>query len=116
MKLIVTVAIFSIICFNVSAQNKITNSLKLDASKKVQVVESACGQCMFKMKADDCELAVRIDGKDYFVDGTKIDDHGDSHAKDGFCNAIRKTIVQGDIINNRFKVTYFSLIKDKKDK
>ena len=26
-----------------------------------------------------CDLAVRIDGKSYFVEGTKIDEHGDAH-------------------------------------
>ena len=31
-----------------------------------------------------CDLAIRIDGKSYFVEGTKIDDHGDAHANDGF--------------------------------
>jgi hypothetical protein len=30
------------------------------------------------------ELAVRIDGKSHFVDGSSIDSHGDAHAKDGF--------------------------------
>jgi len=40
-----------------------------------------------------------------------IDSHGDAHAKDGFCNSIRKAEVQGEIINDRFKVTYFKLLK-----
>jgi hypothetical protein len=53
---------------------------------------------------------VRINGKCYFVDGTSIDDHGDAHAGDGFCEAIRKAKVQGEIVNNRFKATYFELI------
>ena len=60
------------------------------------------------------DLAVRIDGKSYFVDGTDIDSHGDAHAKDGFCNAIRKAEVQGEIVNDRFKVTYFKLLKQEK--
>ncbi len=53
-------------------------------------VEASCGECQFGMKGDDCDLAVRIDGKTYFVDGTTMDEHGDAHAKDGFCNAVRK--------------------------
>ena len=53
--------------------------------EKKQVVEAACGQCQFKMKdKKGCDLAVRIDGKSYFVEGTKIDEHGDAHADDGF--------------------------------
>jgi hypothetical protein len=36
------------------------------------------------LKGYACDLAVRIDGKPYFVDGTSIDSHGDAHAEDGF--------------------------------
>ena len=87
-----------------------------DPNKKVQVVETACGECQFKLAGKGCDLAVRIDGKAYFVDGTDIDSHGDAHAKDGFCNAVRKAEVQGGIANNRFKVTYFKLLKDAEKK
>ena len=83
-----------------------------DPNKKTQVVETACGECQFKLAGDGCDLAVRVNGKAYFVDGTDIDSHGDAHAKDGFCNAVRKAEVQGEIVNNRFKVTYFKLLKD----
>jgi len=82
-----------------------------DPNKKVQVVETACGECQFKLAGKGCDLAVRIDGKAYFVDGTDIDSHGDAHAKDGFCNAVRKAEVQGGIVDDRFKVTYFKLVK-----
>lgn len=81
--------------------------------EKTQIVETACGECQFGMKGNGCDLAVRIDGKAYFVDGTTIDQHGDAHAKDGFCNAIRKASVTGKIENNRFKATSFTLIKEK---
>ena len=87
-----------------------------DPNKKVQVVETACGECQFKLAGNGCDLAVRIDGKAYFVDGTDIDSHGDAHAKDGFCKAVRKAEVQGGITNNRFKVTYFKLLKDAEKK
>lgn len=76
------------------------------------MVEASCGQCQFHMTGKKgCDLAVRIDGKAYFVDGTKIDDHGDAHASDGFCEAIRKAEVQGEIVDGRFKATYFKLLK-----
>jgi hypothetical protein len=81
---------------------------------KPQIVEVSCGQCQFGMKGKSCDLAVRIDGKSYFVDGTKIDDHGDAHAKDGFCETIRKAEVTGTIMNDRFKVTTFTLLPEKK--
>lgn len=85
-----------------------------DPNKKIQVVETACGQCQFKLAGKGCDLAVRIDDKSYFVDGTDIDSHGDAHAKDGFCNAVRKAGVQGELVKDRFKVTYFKLVKQEK--
>jgi hypothetical protein len=81
-----------------------------DPQKKLLKVEASCGQCKFDMKERGCDLAVRIDGKAYFVDGTSIDKHGDAHADDGFCNAVRKAEVQGEIVDNRFKATYFKVL------
>lgn len=87
------------------------NAQEKEQTQKPQIVEVSCGQCQFGMESQKgCDLAVRIDGKSYFVDGTKIDDHGDAHAKDGFCSAIRKAKVTGEIINNRFVVTTFVLL------
>lgn len=68
------------------------------------------------MKGNDCDLAVRIKGKAYFVDGTKIDDHGDAHASDGFCEKIRKAEVRGKVVNNRFVATHFKLLPEEKSK
>ena len=77
-----------------------------------QVVEAACGQCQFRMtEKSGCDLAVKIDGKSYFVDGTTIHDHGDAHADDGFCRAIRQAEVKGEIIDGRFKAETFTIIK-----
>lgn len=94
-----------------TAQKKVTDVSRPDSTKKIDVVETACGECQLGLRGTSCDLAVKIDGKSYFVDGTDIDSHGDAHAKDGFCNSIRKAEVQGEIIDNRFKVTYFKLIK-----
>lgn len=80
---------------------------------KPTIVEASCGECQFGMKGKSCDLAVRIDGKTYFVDGTTIHDHGDAHAEDGFCNAIRKAFVTGTIEKNRFKATSFTLVNEK---
>jgi hypothetical protein len=90
-------------------------SARPDPAKKTQVVEASCGECQFHLPGKGCQLAVRIDGKAYFVDGTGINDHGDAHASDGFCEAIRRAEVQGTIVNNRFRATYFKLMKEKKD-
>jgi hypothetical protein len=83
-----------------------------DPAKKIMVVEASCGQCKFHLKGKGCQLTVRMDGKAYFVDGTSIDEHGDAHADDGFCLAIRKAEVQGSIVNNRFVATYFKLLPE----
>ena len=93
--------IFSSCFVKISTQNKESN---------LQIVEASCGQCKFNLPGKGCELAVRIEGKAYFVDGTKIDDHGDAHASGGFCTTIRKAYVEGDIIDNRFRVKSFKLI------
>ena len=84
-----------------------TNNMSLN-----QVVDAACGQCQFGITGKvGCDLAVRIDGKSYFVDGTSIHDHGDAHADDGLCAAIRQAEVKGKIIDGRFKSETFTLIK-----
>lgn len=85
------------------AQDKKENS-------KIQIVEASCGQCQFSMEGKSCDLAVRIDGKSYFIEGTNIDSHGDAHADDGFCASIRKAEVIGTIKDNKFVVTYFKLL------
>ena len=77
-----------------------------------QVVDTACGQCQFSMTEDSgCDLAIRIDGKSYFVDGTNIHEHGDAHADDGFCEVIRRATVNGKIVDGQFKSESFTLIK-----
>ena len=114
MKAIFLAIIGGIFLLNANAQSTASSVSKPDSTKKILTVEASCGECQFHMAGKGCELAVRIDGKSYFVDGTKIDDHGDAHGKDGFCEAIRKAEVQGEIVNNRFKATYFRLIPVKK--
>lgn len=77
---------------------------------KAQIMEVACGECMFDLPGDGCDLAVRYNGKAYFVAGTGIDDHGDAHSDDGFCNAIRKAEVRGELIRDVFHVTELQLL------
>lgn len=96
----------------INAQDK-SKAPQPDPKKKIFEVLASCGTCNFKMKAEGCPLAIKMDGKFYLVDGTSIDEHGDAHADDGFCNAIKKAKVQGSIQGDRFKVTYFEIIKEK---
>ncbi len=91
-----------------------TANAQTDTTQKPQVVDASCGQCRLGLKGKGCNLAVRIDGKANFVDGTAIDDHGDAHASDGFCNAIRKAEVRGKVVNDRFVATYFKLLPEPK--
>lgn len=86
---------------------------KKTPTEKKQTVEASCGQCQFGMKGHGCDLAVRIDGKSYFVEGTHIDKHGDSHAEDGFCQTIRRAEVIGEVKDSVFVVTHFKLLPKK---
>lgn len=113
MKTVLFAFLFTVASLAAQGQ-KGSESTAPDPSKKLQVVEAACGECQFGMEGKSCDLAVKIDGKSYFVDGTAIDDHGDAHARDGFCNRIRKAEVQGEVVNGRFKASYFKLMNDRK--
>ena len=103
---------FAMLLFNLTnAQENVSKKLIYNPKKPTYELETTCGTCMFKMKGDGCLLAVKFNGKNYFVDGSGIDDHGDAHDKEGFCNAIKKAKVQGSVVKDRFVATYFELIK-----
>ena len=97
-------------CWVTMAQSAGKANKSPDPSKPLQITEASCGQCQFGLKGKGCTLAVRMNGKAYFVKGTTIDEHGDAHDKEGFCNAIRKAEVQGEIVKDRFVVSYFKLL------
>lgn len=100
-KIIALIAFVALFAGSSSAQTK---------EIKNKVVEASCGQCQFKVKEPrGCDLAIRMNGKVYFVDGTNLDAHGDAHEEDGFCNAIRQATVSGTIQGNRIRVTQFTL-------
>ena len=76
-----------------------------------QNAEISCGQCQFKLEADGCDLAVKIDNKAYFVEGFGIDDFGDAHDENkGFCNVIRKGKISGKIKEGKFIASSIKLI------
>ena len=77
------------------------------------LVLASCGMCNFGMKNKKrCNLAIQINDIAYDVIGTGIDDHGDSHAKEGFCNAIRVANVKGEIKKNKLIAESFIVQKN----
>ena len=108
MKTLTFIILFFVFYISALAQKEKESKLQ---STDTLIVETACGQCQFGMKSKKgCDLAIKIEDKPFFVDGTSIDDHGDAHAKDGFCNAIRKAKVTGKIKRGRFIATSFQLL------
>jgi len=92
------------------------NTALADTSKPVQAVEVSCGKCKLGLPGKTCDLAIRIDGKAYYADGAGIDSFGDAHAGDGMCNAIRNAEVQGELLDNRFKISYIKILPAEKKK
>ena len=113
MKTLIMLSFFSLLVASAGAQSKVSVP---DKSKPIETVETSCGECQFKLDGKGCHLAVRVNGKAYFVDGTSIDEHGDAHSSDGFCETVRKAEVQGEVVNDRFQVTYFKLLPVVKEK
>ena len=99
-----------ILCMSSVIQAQTAPAKKMDPKKKVLVVEASCGECQFKMKGKGCSLAIKLNGKNYFVTNANIDDYGDAHEKKGFCNSIRKAKVQGEVVDGKFVASYFELL------
>jgi hypothetical protein len=112
-------SLFTLFCFSFFTMSAIAQTTELktavpDPDKIIQVVEISCGKCKMGLTGKTCEMAVRIEGKAYYADGAHIDSFGDAHADNGMCNTIRKAEVQGDLVENRFKITYIKLLPEKK--
>ena len=99
-----------ILPFSLQSQDTSKKELEFDPNLQVIEAKASCGICMFDMDGFKCELAVKIDGANYYVEGTDIDDYGDAHSENGFCNAIRDAKIQGQIVDDKYIVTYFRLI------
>ena len=99
-----------ILPFSLHSQDTSKKGLDFDPNIQVINVKASCGICMFDMDGFKCELAVNIYGDKYYVEGTDIDDYGDAHSDEGFCNAIRDAKIQGKIVDDKYIVTYFKLI------
>lgn len=105
----IVTALFSMVA------NAQMESIKHQYTDSTYKAEIACGECRFKMAGSSCDLAVRINGQSYFVDGSSIDDHGDAHADDGLCKKIRPALVTGHVENSRFVATHVKIMREKKD-
>lgn len=105
MKVVLSLLAFVLISIGSNAQTKVDT----------QIVEASCGQCNFGMKdKKGCDLAVKIDGKPYFVEGININKFGDAHDDNGFCNAVRKAKVKGKIVDGKFVARSFKLLPAEK--
>ena len=103
------ILVLSILSISIS-----TYAQKKDKTYKVL---ASCGQCQFKMDSKTgCDLAIQVAGKKYWVEGSGIEDHGDAHAPEGFCNAVRKAKIKGTFKDDKFYATSFVLIAEKKKK
>ena len=95
--------------FEVEKPDGLTSEI-VSLTATTREVDVSCGQCQFGMPGNGCDLAVRIDGQVYYVDGSSIDDHGDAHAEDGLCNCVRRGVVSGQVEAGRFVVSEMNLV------
>jgi hypothetical protein len=96
----------------VPAAGEFVTTISDDGTVKGLVLAS-CGMCNFGMKNQKhCSLAIQVNEQSYGVKGTGIEDHGGSHAKDGFCNAIRVASVSGTVKDGLFLAESFELQKN----
>ncbi|HNR47630.1 MAG TPA: DUF6370 family protein [Bacteroidia bacterium] len=112
MKSLLSAVVF--LLFVSSGYSQVAKSLskKPDPSKELMLVEASCGECNYGMPGNDCDLAVKIKDSTYYVDGVGIFEFGHPHDKNGFCVAVRHAEVQGEVVNGRFKASYFKLLKE----
>lgn len=100
--------------FSLTGYGQVSKNLaqEPDPDKELLTVEVSCGQCNFDLDGFGCDVAVKVGENAYYVDGVGISDYGHPHAKGGFCVATHKAEIQGELIDNRYKITYFKLLKD----
>ncbi len=111
MKSVSSSALLVCLVLSLGCQNDTSSSMPAGTTNVVnQMVEASCGECQFGMEGNGCDLAVRIDGNSYYVDGASMDDHGDAHGDDGMCNCVRQAKVTGQIKDGRFAATSFELL------
>ena len=70
---------------------------------------ASCGMCNFDTEDRTCGLSVKIGRNIYKVANVDIDEHLDSHAKDGFCNVVRIANVKGKVKKGKLYADSFSI-------
>lgn len=91
----------------------VSNSLIMSKSKDGNInglIITSCGKCNFGTKEKGCSLSAKIGDKIYPIQGVGINEHGDAHSTEGFCNAVRVAWATGTIQKNIFNVEYFDLV------
>jgi len=75
---------------------------------KAQVMDLACGKCIFKMdEAKSCQTAIKIKGKKYLAEGKDLV----SASGAGLCGITGKATVSGSVKDGKFQVTAFKDFK-----
>ena len=91
---------------SITVINEIPTSGRIDGT-----VLASCGMCNFGESATNgCSLYIKINNNTYSVKNSGLNDHGDSHASDGFCKAVRLADVKGSVKKGKFLATSFALI------
>lgn len=81
-----------------------------DPGKPLMTLETSCGECSYGMEGTGCDVAVRLPEGTFYVDGVGISEFGNPHGEHGYCLALRKAEVQGEVVDGRFKATYYKLL------
>lgn len=93
----------------------VTLSVNAQDKEKTYKVLASCGTCNFGMENESgCRLAIQIAGKHYWVNGSKLQDHGDEHAEDGMCKTTKKAKVIGVLKDDTITCSSFELIDKRK--
>lgn len=85
-------------------------SLNKSGEKISGTYEVSCGMCNMDMTGDACALAIEIDDKTYYVEGSNLHDHGDAHADDGLCTVRRDAKVVGEVKKGVFVAESLELL------
>ena len=92
------------------------SSFSVFAQKKVEnlITDAGCGMCMFKKKnTEGCAMAVKIDNKIYTVEGIDKKHFGPMHSENGYCKALKKARITGEIRKEKFYATKFEYVNEK---